>query len=151
VASVHYANRKFGAYLNGSWLAMREAYGRWTREKTLNGYALGIFILVAIVFVWLLYFLSTSVAASGESLRPLNTMMLCFSIVKCLEQGCTLPSRLARIEGLMKASPDPGNQYCEWPESDDHCPCIYLHPALCDHTVISGTLGDLTFGKGDFI
>ena len=87
MASVYYANRKFGAYLNGSWLAMREAYGRWTREKTLNGYALGIFILVAIVFVWLLYFLSTSVAASGESLRPLKTMMLCFSIVKWPRAG----------------------------------------------------------------
>jgi len=34
---------------------MREAYGRWTREKTLNEFAMGTFILAAIVFVWLMY------------------------------------------------------------------------------------------------
>lgn len=36
---------------------MRVAYGSWTREKTLNGFALGTFLVAAIIFVGLLYYL----------------------------------------------------------------------------------------------
>ena len=48
---------------------MREAY-TWTREKALNGFALGTFIVAAVVFVCLLYYLNASIVDSGHSCMP---------------------------------------------------------------------------------